>query len=89
MTDIREQVARAMAEVYNQPGCDVPKDVLDSWIPYADAALAVAEPIIRADERERLAQDSDAEGWRVMLPASVDHSESVGPLADWLRAQNT
>ena len=34
---------------------------------------------------EELVQD--AEGWKVVLPASVDQSESVGSLADWIRAQ--
>jgi hypothetical protein len=91
MGDIRGQVARAMAEVYNQPGCDVPKDVLDSWIPYADAALAVAEPAIRAQVVEELAQKAEQEHPDCLTPCDLN---PVGDdwqlsLADWLRAQNT
>jgi uncharacterized protein len=85
MTDtLQTQVARSLSRTLNACDCD---ECIQYTIDAAYAALAIAKPIIRAQVIEELAEDADAEGWKAMLPASVDQSESVGSLADWLRAQ--
>jgi hypothetical protein len=82
--DLQLQMARSLSRTLNACDCD---ECVQYTIDAATAALIVAKPVIRAQVIEELADDADAEGWRVMLPASVDESESVGQLADWLRAQ--
>ena len=80
MTDLREQVAqtlRTSLATYN----------LMTTLRYAaDAALAVATPLIRAQVIEELAQK--AEGRHVHYHGFYkDINEDEGELADWLRAQ--
>lgn len=85
MSDLREQVAVALAEALGPMDFDdntgqfyYPCKDAGTW-PVADAALAVAKPIIRAQVIAELANRADA-----AIMAGVFGRM---PLADWLRAQ--
>jgi hypothetical protein len=78
-TNLREQVARAIDDLV----VTVCEGGIDE---VADAAIAVAEPIIRAQVVEELAQK--AEGRHVHYHGFYkDINEDEGELADWLRSQ--
>jgi hypothetical protein len=80
MSDLREQVARGIRDhVHNVPVLymDSTDDYIGGIDEAADAALSVAEPIIRADELHRL------------IEKALDDfgPEDGDELAGWLRAQ--
>jgi hypothetical protein len=78
MTDIREQVARALAGA-------IPLNIPDAYMhAAADAALAVAEPAIRARVIEELiaAWESKPSTYEDVMGATV-----MFDLTKWLRAQ--
>jgi hypothetical protein len=91
MTDTREQVARAMKAVDEDQFDGMHEIPLSTFGLYADAALAVATPLIRAQVVEELAQKAEQEHPDCLTPCDLN---PVGDdwqlsLADWLRAQNT
>jgi hypothetical protein len=86
--DLREQVARAIRDaVY-----DIVERNVD-WVAEAaaDAALAVAEPIIRADERRKVIEELIAaaheQGVEYVCSGYASSPEEQMDIADWLRAQ--
>jgi hypothetical protein len=101
MTDTREQVARAIYNtVINRPG--VRYDELGPrgkayYGTLADAALAVAEPIIRAQVIEELAQKANDRAAYLYADnhgmgdedrrETIQEANAMARAADWLRAQ--
>jgi hypothetical protein len=101
--DLREQVARAIYktmsggadpdaegwESYSAESIysDSERHGKGAYTALADAALAVATPIIRADERERLAQKVGSDA--VYSFVTNEHGGIVRTItvADWIRAQ--
>jgi hypothetical protein len=91
--DLREQVARAM---HAQDFPDDPWDrehgfVRDDYRSSADAALAVAEPAIRADERRKVIEEliaaANEQGVEYVCSGYASSPEEQMDIANWLRAQ--
>jgi hypothetical protein len=99
MTDLREQVARAIRQAdvdfFEQEGSPPliaselnTEGVIEFTEALADAALAVAEPIIRAQVLSELAQkaETEARDWYAIKPNHITGNACMMH-ADWLRAQ--
>jgi hypothetical protein len=82
MSDIREQVANEIAAQYADTNAG-------RTVACAEAVLAVANPIIRAQVLSELARKAEENGWYLHRDHDDGYVVTGDYLADWLRAQTT